>query len=112
MEDSVGSVFKAVLQHLKCIEVRLEFAKALTSQKQKYALGNAVQKVKIAINHLCDLLPSSKGAMEVKKELDDSHLVYIMLLTEQLFDLGSDDLEEVIELIDNHINKKYGKGEM
>jgi hypothetical protein len=50
--------------------------------------------------------------MEVKKELDSEHLVYIMLLTEQLFDLGSDDLEEVIELIDNHINKKYGKGEM
>jgi hypothetical protein len=112
MEDSVGSVFKAVLQHLKCIEVRLDFAKALTSQKQKYALGNAVQKVKIAINHLCDLLPSSSGAMEVKKELDSEHLVYIMLLTEQLYDLGSEDIEEVIELIENHINKKYGKGEM
>jgi len=112
MEDSVGSVFKSVLQHLKCIEVRLDCAKALTSQKQKYALGNAVQKVKLAINHICDLLPNSKGAMEVKKELDSEHLVYIMLLTEQLFDLGSDDLEDIIELVDNHINKKYGKGEM
>ena len=112
MEDSVGSVFKAVLQHLKCIEMRLECAKALTSQKQKYALGNAVQKVKLAINHICDLLPNSKSTMEVKKELDSEHLVYIMLLTEQLYDLGSEDIEEVIELIENHINKKYGKGEM
>ena len=50
--------------------------------------------------------------MEVKKELDDEHLVYIMLLTEQLFDLGSEDIEEIIELIDNHLNKKYGKGEV
>lgn len=112
MEEGIGSVFKAVLQHLKCIEVRLEFTKAVSTQKQKYVLGNAVQKVKIAINHLCDLLPSSAGAMEVKKELDKENLVYIMLLTEQLFDLGSDDLEEIVELIENHINNKYGKGEM
>ena len=34
MEDSVGSVFKSVLQHLKCIEVRLDCAKALTSQNR------------------------------------------------------------------------------
>ena len=112
MEESIGSVFKAVLQHLKCIEVRLEFTKAVSSQKQKYALGNAVQKVKLAINHLCDLLPSSSGAMEVKKELDKDHLVYVMLLTEQLYDLNSEDMEEIVELIDNHLSNKYGKGEV
>lgn len=108
-EQSAGQLFTCILQHLKCIEVRLEYAKATTSQKQKYALGNAATKVKIAIDHLCDLLPNSDAVLEVKKELDKANLVYVMLLTEQLSHLNDDDLEEVVELIENHINNKYKK---
>ena len=108
-EQSAGELFTCVLQHLKCIEIRLECAKATTSQKQKFALSNAVRKVKIAIDHLCDLLPNSDAVLEVKKELDKANLVYVMLLTEQLINLSDEDLEEVIELIETHINNKYKK---
>jgi hypothetical protein len=106
-QGTVGELFMCVMQHMKCIEVRLDFAQALTSQKQKYALGQARKKVEVAINHLCDLLPDSDTVLQVKKQLDDADLVYVMLLTEQLLKLKSEDLEEVVSLIENHINTKY-----
>lgn len=106
-EKSIGNLFSCVLQHMKCIEVRLECAKSTTTQQQKHALNSAAQKVKVAINHLCGLLPDSNHILEVKKELDKANLVYVMLLTEQLISLSDQDLEEIIELIENHINNKY-----
>lgn len=106
-EGSIGELFMCVLQHMKCIEVRLDFAQALTTQKQKYALSQARRKVEVAINHICDLLPDSDTVLKIKKELDNANLVYVMLLTEQLLKLTSEDLEEVISLIENHINTKY-----
>lgn len=106
--DTVGELFKNLLQHMKCIEVRLDYAKAATSQKQKYAIGVAVGKVKAAINTICDLLGDSNMVIQVKKELDKSDLVYVMLLTEQLSNVPAEDLEEVSEMIDNYLSKKYG----
>ena len=106
-ETSIGELFSCVLQHMKCIEVRLDYAKAATSQKQKHVLNAALQKVRAAVNHVCDLLPDSTSSLIVKKELDKADLVYVMLLTEQLIALPQEDMEEVIELIENHINDKY-----
>lgn len=106
-EKSLGNLFTTILQHMKCIELRIECAKATTTQKQKYVLSNIQNKIQVAINHLCDLLPDSKMVLDVKKELDKSDLVYVMLITEQLMQLGEDDLEEVVELVQNYINNKY-----
>lgn len=111
-ESSIGELFSSVLQHMKCIEVRLDYAKATTSQKQKYVLNAALQKVRAAINHVCDLLPDSSATLMVKKELDKADLVYVMLLTEQLIPLSNEDMEEVIELIEKHINNKYKVNEL
>lgn len=108
-QGTVGELFMCVLQHMKCIEVRLDFAQAITSQKQKYALNQAKRKVEVAINHICDLLPDSDTVLQVKKQLDDADLVYVMLLTEQLLKLKAEDLEEVVSLIENHINTKYSE---
>ena len=107
--DTVGELFMSVLQHMKCIETRLDFAKATTTQKQRYALNNAVQKVKVAINHICDLLGDSNMVLQVKKELDKSDLVYVMLLTEKFSSMTAEDLEEVDTLIEDFINNKYGE---
>lgn len=107
--DTIGELFMNIMQHMKCIEVRLDYAKAATTQKQKYAINGAVTKVKGAINHLCDLLPNSQAVLDVKKNLDQVDLVYIMVLTEQLFKMKTDDLEEVTELIDDYLKKKYGQ---
>lgn len=95
-----------VLQHMKCIEVRLDYAAATTSQKQKYALGQAQRKVQVAINHLCDLLPDSDTIIKIKKDLDKTELVYVMLLTEKFSQLNAEELEEVDELLENFILNK------
>lgn len=107
--DTVGELFMNVLQHMKCIEIRLDFAKAMTSQKQKYALSNATQKVRIAIDHICGLLGNSDMTLQVKRELEKSDLVYVMLLTEKFSRMTTEDLEEVDTLIEDFINNKYGE---
>lgn len=106
-KDTIGELFMNLLQHMKCIEVRLEYAKAATSQKQKYAIDNAVRKVKVAINHICDLLGDSNQVMMVKSELDKVDLVYVMVLTEQLFSTPKEDMEIISEMIDKYLSDKY-----
>lgn len=108
-QDTIGGLFMNIMQHMKCIEVRLDYAKASTTQKQKYAINSAVNKVKVAINHLCDLLPNSQAVMDVKKNLDQVDLVYVMVLTEQLFRMKAEDMEEITDIIDDYLNKKYGE---
>ena len=107
--DTIGELFMNTMQHMKCIEVRLDYAKVATTQKQKYAINGAVNKVKNAINQLCDLLPDSKAVLEIKKNLDKADLVYVMVLTEQLFRMKTEDLEEVTDIIDDYLKKKYGE---
>lgn len=109
-ETSVKQLFETVLQHAKCIEVRIECAKALTSQKQKYALASAMNKVQGAINAICDLLPDSDSVLKIKKTLDDPNLVYVMLLTEQLLRVKDQEhIEELVDLIDKFLMSKYGE---
>jgi hypothetical protein len=110
-ENSVAQLFTTVLQHAKCIEVRIDYAKALTSQKQKYALAGAQSKINAAINHLCGLLPDSDTVLRVKKDLDRADLVYIMLITEQLMRVPPQDLEDVVDHIQNFLDARYGKQE-
>lgn len=104
--DTAGNLFMTLLQHMKCIEVRLAYAKCHLSSKQRLTIQQSIQKVKVAIDHICNLLPNSDAIMSVKKELDKSNLVYVMLLTEQLIALDDNELEEVVELIDNHLMSK------
>lgn len=106
-ESSISQIFTTVLQHAKCIEIRLEYAKAVTNQKQKYVLSNALTKINHAINTICDLLPDSNAVLKVKKELDKADLVYVMLLTEQLAAVTAEDKEELVEYLQNFIDKKY-----
>lgn len=107
-QTTVASLFKSVLQHLKCIEVRLEYGKELLTQRDKHIVSLAVNKANSAINSLCGLIDST-SAFRIKKELDKADLVYVMLLTEQLSEIPQEDMEEVVELIQNFIDKKYGK---
>lgn len=111
-DTSVSQLFETVLQHAKCIETRIEFAKAITSQKQKYVLGNVMNKITSAINNICDLLPDSNAVLKIKKRLDDADLVYVMLLTEQLMKIKPDDMEEVVDLLDDYLKNKYDNDQM
>lgn len=105
--DTIGELFMNLLQHLKCMEVRLDYAKAASTQKQKYAIGKAFTKAQGAINDICDLLGNSDMVAKVKKELDKTDLVYIMTLTEQLFRMKEEDLEKVTDMIDEYLKEKY-----
>lgn len=105
-KGTIGELFMCVMQHMKCIEIRLDFAKSLLSQKQKYTLAQSQKKVEVAINHLCDLLPSSDVVLKIKKELDNTDLVYVMLLTEKFSQLTAEELEEVDELLEKYIDNK------
>lgn len=107
-KDTVGELFMNLLQHMKCMEVRLDYARAASTQKQKYAINNSLLKVKSAINHICDLLGDSSMVLEIKKNLDKADLVYLMVITEQLFALPEEDLQEITDMIETHINQKYG----
>ena len=105
-QGTIGELFRCVMQHMKCIEIRLDFAKSLLSQKQKYTLAQSQKKVEVAINHLCDLLPNTDMILKVKKELDNSDLVYVMLLTEKFSQLTAEELEDVDELLENYIKNR------
>lgn len=108
-QNNISNLFACVLEHLKCIELRIEAAKGLTSQKQKYALTKGLQAARSAINNICDLMPDTASVMEVKKHLDRPDLVYLMLITEEMFRLPPEDVEYVIETTRDYIEKKYGK---
>jgi hypothetical protein len=110
-QHTVSELFQSVLQHAKCIEIRIDYAKTLTSQKQKHVLNSALTKVTGAINTICDLLPSSDSVLKVKKDLDKSDLVYVMVLTEQLMRIKPDDMEEIVDVIDKFLIEKYGEPE-
>lgn len=110
-EQSVSQLFETVLQHTKCIEIRIDYARALTSQRQKHALSSALTKVSSAINTICELLPNSDAVVKVKKKLEEADMVYVMVLTEQLMRVKPSDMEEVVDLIDNFLISKYGQSE-
>ena len=110
-DKSVVQLFETVLQHAKCIEIRVDYGRVSTSQKQKYVLTTALNKINSAINTICDLLPDSKSVLAVKEQLDQADMVWVMVLTEQLMRIKHDDMEEVVDLIDNYLINKYGQEE-
>lgn len=107
----IAELFETVLQHAKCIEIRIDYAKALTTKQDKYILTQALTKIRSAIDTICSVLPNSDSILQVKKNLDEADMVYVMVLTEQLMRIRPSDMEEVIDLIDSYLIKKYGQSE-
>lgn len=107
----IAELFETVLQHIKCIEARIECTKPLISQHQKHVLNNTLTKVNAALNGIYGLLPNSDSILRVKKQLENTDIVYVMILTEQLMRIRPDDMEEIVELLDNYLFNKYGKPE-
>lgn len=105
----IAELFETVLQHAKCIEIRIDYAKALTSKQDKYLLTQALTKIRSAIDTICSVLPNSESVLKIKKNLDQADMVYVMVLTEQLMRIRPTDMEEVIELIDEFLMNKYGQ---
>lgn len=105
-QDSLARLFGYLLQHMKCMEVRLDYARCGLSTTKKLTINQAMTKVRTAIDHLCGLLPDGESVAQIKKELDKVDLVYVMTLTEQLCQMDGPTLEEVTELIDRFLEEK------
>ncbi len=106
-EKSIAQLFETVLQHAKCIEIRVDYARVATSQKQRHALSQALNKINSAINTICDLLPDSDSVLKIKKQLDQADLVWVMVLTEQLSRIPPSHMEEVVDMIDKYLIDKF-----
>lgn len=105
-DDSIGKLFRYMLQHMKCMEVRLEYAKCLSSQKQKHTLNQSLNKIRAAMDHLCGLLPDSEAVLKIKADLEQVDLVYVMALTEGLSMLNTQTLEEVSDVVEQFLENK------
>lgn len=110
-EESIGFLIRYILYHFKSIEERLKWSKAIHKfrQEDKQTLNRAIVKVTGGISDLIGIINRTNPNLvsTIKKDVEKVDLVYYMTLTEQLFDLKTEDLEEITDLIDNHLKKKY-----
>jgi predicted ABC-type ATPase len=107
-ESGISELFMCVLQHLKCIEVRIEAAKTATSHRQKQTLNKAYNSAQNSIEQICTLINNKESINEIKTFLSRSDLLYLMLITEQLFKFPPESLEEILDVIEKYYNDNYG----
>lgn len=106
----VGSLLGFLLQHMKCMESRLECAKMFTNRQEKYVLTTALNRVQSGINTIYSFLPPAT-VDKAKKALDRPDLVYMMVVMEELMMIPPDEIEEVVDLINKFRTEKYGEKE-
>lgn len=107
---TVGSMLSFLLQHMKCMESRIEFTKVLTNKQEKYVLTTALSRINSGFNAIFSLIPKAT-VIEIKQKLERPDLVYMMVIMEEMMQIPVGDIEEVVELINDFIHKKYGEKE-
>lgn len=109
--ESIGFLIRYILYHFKSIEERLKWSKAIHKFKQndKHSINRGIVKVASGINELLNIIQRENPDLvsTIKQDVEKTDLVYYMTLTEQLFDLKSEDLDEITDLIDNYLKNKY-----
>lgn len=111
-EKPIHNLIGYLLQHTKCMEIRLEYATAQTSQYQKHILKKATDKVKSALETIFTLFPDKASIEHSKKVLDRADIVNVMLITEELLKVPEEDIENIVDIINNYLDNKYGKREV
>ena len=112
--SNTKDLFQNVLYHTKCIQLRIECAKAIldNNPKHKNLFNLVISKAENIINTLCSVLNTSEDVLTIKKELENnSDLMYTMLFLEQLtkLKLDDEDKENINEMIEKYLTDKYGK---
>ena len=108
--NKIGNLLRTLLYHSKSIEHRLQFYKDSTNQlihNDKKILTNSIHKVNIAIDNIIGIVRDKKVTELIKKEVESIDVTYISVILEQLYDLPLEDLENITDLIDDYLNKKY-----
>ena len=109
--EPLGDLVKCLLIHMKIIEIRMEFSTYQHKGHSKYKLNQSINKVKSAINDVCNLCSNKNIVTKIKNRLENVDLVYHMTLAEQLYDVNEETLKDITDLIDNYLLKKSQKNE-
>lgn len=107
-QERLGHLIRHLLYHIKSVEIRMLCSTTDFKGDSKHKLNQAINKTRLAIDSVCDMFNNQEVIVTLKKHLDEVDLVYYMTLTEQLFDLKREDLEEITDMIDEYLIKKYG----
>lgn len=110
-QETLGQLIQYLLYHMKSIEVRMDWSSHNFKGQSKHELSLAIGKVRTAIDVVCHMSKNKDLIHRIKKDLDKVDLVYYMTLTEQLFMLRAEELEEITDLIDTYLKQKALKYE-
>lgn len=108
-EESLGQLVQYLLYHLKSIEVRLDWSTFNFKRNEKREIQIAIKKAQMAVDTVISMCKNKEVIDSIKKDLEKVDLVYYMTLTEQLFTLNTETLEEVTNLIDDYLIQKHAK---
>lgn len=104
--EPLGDLVRCLLIHMKCIEVRMKYSTHQFKGDSKYKIGGCINKVKKAIDGICDLANNPEAVRLIQRELERADLVYHMVLAEQMYNATEQTLREVTDLIDEYLIKK------
>jgi hypothetical protein len=106
-QERLGHLIRHLLYHIKSVELRMLCASTDFKGDSKHRLNQAINKTRNAIDSVCDMFNNQEVKLKLKKHLDEVDLVYYMTLTEQLFDLKTEDLDAITDMIDDYLKNKY-----
>lgn len=110
MKDTFGEIMRSMVHHLKSIEHYIEWSKVIRGfhGQDKNKMNAAANKVRVAINEVAQVAHYKPLVDAIQTEVrDDERMCYVMTLVEQLYDLDTETLGDVTDLIDDFLNKKY-----
>jgi len=109
--EPLGNLVKCLLIHMKIIEIRMDFSTHAHKGHSKYKINQSVNKVKSAINDICNLCSNKEVVKKIKNRLENVDLVYHMTLAEQLYDVNEETLRDITDMIDDYLLKKLNSNE-
>lgn len=108
-KDNLGTLLQDTLYHLKSIEHRLAWGKAVTQLKgnDKHVFGKAVHKVQSALLDVCSIVREPQIRQMILEDVNnDERMVQYMTLVENLYHLPDDLLYEVTDLVEDYLKTK------
>jgi hypothetical protein len=108
-KDTLGTLLQDTLYHLKSIEHRLAWGKAVTQLKgnDKHVFSKAVNKVQSALLDVCSIVREPRIREMILEDVNnDDRMVQYMSLVENLYRLPDDLLYEVTDLVEEHLKAK------
>ena len=110
LNDTVGKNIQFLTYNMKAIEARIEFTKSLEKllPKDRHKINIAISKVKQAILDVAMICKRHDVVGQIMQDLVDAERMSLYLaLTEQLYDLTTEDLEQVTDILEERARQNY-----